>query len=335
VPPEANPAVQLGIALAVAGRTGRDKVTLFASPKLADFGAWAEQLIAESTGKDGHGLIPVDGEPLGTPDVYGSDRFFIDLRTRGETDPAHASALDALQQAGHPVARLVLESSDQIGQEFIRFELAIAVAGAVIGINPFDQPDVEASKVKTRELTAAFEKTGALPRETPRAGDAAIDIYTDAANAEALKRAGADGGTDSWLQAHLSRVQRGDYVALLAYLARNDQHGETLQRMRTALLQKRHVATCVGFGPRFLHSTGQAYKGGPNSGVFLQITADDAADLPIPGHAASFGIIEAAQARGDFDVLAERGRRVLRVHLKGDAEAGLNALAAAVKRALA
>jgi transaldolase / glucose-6-phosphate isomerase len=335
VPPEANPAVRLGIALAVAARVGRDKVTLLSSPSVADFGAWAEQLIAESTGKDGRGLIPINGEPLGTPDVYGSDRFFIDLRTGSETDPAHTSALEALQQAGHPVARIVLESPDQIGQEFIRFELAIAVAGAVIGINPFDQPDVEASKLKTRELTAAFEQTGALPRETPRAGDAAIDIYTDAANAEALKRAGADGGIDSWLQAHLSRVHPGDYVAVLAYLARNDAHGETLQQMRLALLQQRHVATCVGFGPRFLHSTGQAYKGGANSGVFLQVTADDAADLAIPGHAASFGVIKAAQARGDFDVLAERGRRVLRVHLKGDTEAGLNALAAAVKRALA
>ncbi len=335
VPPAANPAVQLGIALAVAGRAGRDKVTLFSSPNLSDFGAWAEQLIAESTGKDGRGLIPVNGEPLGTPDLYGSDRFFIDLRTRGEADPAHASALDALQQAGHPVARLVLDSPDQIGQEFIRFELAIAVAGAVIGINPFDQPDVEASKVKTRELTAAFERTGALPQETPLAGDAAIEVYTDAANAEALRSAGADGRIDSWLQAHFSRIRRGDYVALLAYLARHKEHGAVLQQMRLALLEKRRVATCVGFGPRFLHSTGQAYKGGPNSGVFLQITADDAADLAIPGHAASFGVIKAAQARGDFDVLAERGRRALRVHLKGDAEAGLNALAAAVGRALA
>jgi transaldolase / glucose-6-phosphate isomerase len=334
VPPAANPAVQLGIALAVAGRAGRDKVTLFSSPSLADFGAWAEQLIAESTGKKGQGLIPVNGEPLGAPDVYGSDRFFIDLRTRSEADPVHASALDALQRAGHPVARLMLEAPDRIGQEFFRLEFAIAVAGAVIGINPFDQPDVEASKVKTRELTAAFEQTGALPRETPRAGDAAIEIYTDAANAEALQHAGADGGIDSWLRAHFSRVHNGDYVAVLAYLARDKEHAETLQQMRLALLQRRHVATCLGFGPRYLHSTGQAYKGGPNSGVFLQVTADDVADLAIPGHAASFGVIKAAQARGDFDVLAERGRRVLRVHLKGDAEAGLKTLAAAAGRAL-
>jgi transaldolase/glucose-6-phosphate isomerase len=334
VPPAANPAVQLGIALGVAGRKGRDKVTLFSSPRLSDFGAWAEQLIAESTGKKGTGLIPVDGEPLGAPDLYGEDRFFIDLQTRSEADPAHESGLDALQQAGHPVVRIVLESPDSIGQEFFRFELAIAIAGAVIGINPFDQPDVEASKVKTRELTAAFEKTGALPGETPVARDGAIEVYTDARNAEALKKAGADGGIDSWLKAHFARIRGGDYAALLAYVARSKEHVEVLQKMRLALRQRRHVATCLGFGPRYLHSTGQAYKGGPNSGVFLQVTADDAADLAIPGHAASFGVIKAAQARGDFDVLAERGRRVLRVHLRGDAEAGLPALAAAIERAL-
>jgi transaldolase/glucose-6-phosphate isomerase len=335
VPPTENPAVTLGIALGVAACAGRDKVTLFSSPRLADFGAWAEQLIAESTGKNGKGLIPVDAEPIGAPDLYGSDRFFIDLRTRGETDKAHAAALDALETAGHPIARIVLESPDYIGQEFFRFELAIAVAGAVIGINPFDQPDVEASKIKTRELTAAFEKTGKLPGETPVVRDKTIELYTDAANAEALKKAGADGSVDSWLKAHFSRIGRGDYAAFLAYLARNKAHTEALQEMRLGLRKGRHVATCLGFGPRFLHSTGQAYKGGPNSGVFLQITTDDANDLPVPAHEVSFGVIKAAQARGDFGVLAERGRRALRVHLKGDLEAGLKALGAACKRALA
>ena len=335
VPPADNPAVQLGIALGVAGREGRDKVTLFCSPKLVDFGAWAEQLIAESTGKNGKGLIPIDAEPLGAPDLYGSDRFFIDLRTTSEADPARDGALDALQRAGHPLARIELKSPEYIGQEFFRFELAIAVAGAVIGINPFDQPDVEASKAKTRELTAAFEKTGALPGETPVAREGAIEVYTDAANAEGLKKAGADGGVESWLKAHFARLHPGDYAALLAYLARNEEHAETLQKMRLALRQRGCVATCLGFGPRFLHSTGQAYKGGPNSGVFLQITADEAADLAIPGHGASFGVIKAAQARGDFDVLAERGRRALRVHLKGDVEAGLQVLGATFKRALA
>jgi transaldolase/glucose-6-phosphate isomerase len=335
VPPADNPAVQLGIALGVAGRAGRDKITLFSSPRLADFGAWAEQLIAESTGKNGKGLIPIDAEPLAAPDLYCGDRFFIDLRLPSEADAEHSRALDAVEKAGHPVARIVLTSPEHIGQEFFRFELAIAVAGAVIGINPFDQPDVEASKIKTRELTAAFEKTGVLPRETPVVREGPIELYADAANAEALKKAGADGGIDNWLKAHFARLRNGDYAALLAYLARSIEHTEALQKMRLALRQQRRVATCLGFGPRFLHSTGQAYKGGPNSGVFLLITADDATDLAIPGHSATFGLIKAAQARGDFDVLGERGRRALRVHFKGNVEAGLSALGAAFERVLA
>jgi transaldolase / glucose-6-phosphate isomerase len=334
VPPADNPGVRLGLALGAAGRRGRDKVTLLCSPRLAAFGAWAEQLIAESTGKSGKGLVPIDGEPLAAPEVYGNDRFFIDLRTENEFDQAHDRALDAVGQAGHPVVRIVLKAPEYIGQEFFRFELAIAVAGAIIGINPFDQPDVEASKVKTRELMRAVEKTGVLPREKPVACDDAFEIYTDAVNAEALKKAGADGGVVSWLKAHFARTRPGDYAAVLAYLARNEEHAEALQKMRLAIRPARRVATCLGFGPRFLHSTGQAYKGGPNSGVFLQITADPAPDLAIPGHAASFGVVEAAQARGDFDVLAQRARRILRVHIKGDPNSGLNALVAAVERAL-
>jgi transaldolase/glucose-6-phosphate isomerase len=334
VPPAVNPAVRLGIALGLAARAGRDKVTLLCSPRLADFGAWTEQLIAESTGKNGRGLIPIDDEPLADAQTYGSDRFFIDLRTAGEVDAAHARALDAIEKAGHPVARIVLQSPEHIGQEFFRFELAVAIAGALIGINPFDQPDVEASKAKTRELTAAFEKTGALPRETPLAAEGLIEIYADAANAETLRKVGADGGIDSWLKAHFGRIHDGDYAALLAYLARNEKHVGALQKMRLTVREARHVATCLEFGPRFLHSTGQAYKGGPNSGVFLQVTADDSADLAIPGHAASFGVIKAAQARGDFEVLAERKRRALRVHLKGNLSDGLNELGAAISRVL-
>jgi transaldolase/glucose-6-phosphate isomerase len=334
VPPGDNPGIQLGSALGVAGRRGRDKVTLLCSPRLAAFGAWAEQLIAESTGKRGKGLIPIDGEPLAGPDLYGEDRFFIDLRTRSEADAQHDGALEAVRRAGHPVARILLESPEHVGQEFFRFELAIATAGAVIGIDPFDQPDVEASKTATRELNAAFEKTGTLPRETPVASDGRMEIYADAANAEALKKAGADGGPDTWLKAHFARIHAGDYAAVLAYLARNDAHAKALQKARLAVRRAHRVATCLEFGPRFLHSTGQAYKGGPNSGVFLQVTADDAADLAIPGHAAGFGVVKAAQARGDFDVLAQRGRRALRVHLKGDTKAGVATLAAAVERAL-
>jgi transaldolase/glucose-6-phosphate isomerase len=333
VPPSQNPGVALGLALGAAAQAGRDKVTILASPRMADFGAWAEQLIAESTGKNGKGLIPIDGEPLGEPQLYGDDRVFIDLTLDGEADTGHEAKLAQLQAAGHPVVRIKLESPEHIGQEFFRFEIATAVAGAVIGINPFDQPDVEASKVKTRELTAAFEKTGALPAETVAFSSKSIDLYTDAANAKALAAAGST--LDGWIKAHLGRIGAGDYFAVLAYIARNDANAAPLQKARLAVRERRHVATCLEFGPRFLHSTGQAYKGGPDSGVFLQITADDAEDLPIPGHRASFGVVKAAQARGDFDVLLERGRRALRAHIKGDLSAGLAELEAAVQRALA
>lgn len=334
VPPHENPGVQLGLALGLAGLEGRDKVTLLSSAKIADFGAWAEQLIAESTGKEGKGLIPVDGEPLGDPALYGRDRFFIDLRTEGEDDAAHDAKLAALEAAGHPVVRIVMKSIDHIGQEFFRFEMATAVAGAVLGINPFNQPDVEDAKIKTRELTTAFEKTGKLPAEKPVISTAGADLYTDDRNAADLRKAGANGDLGSWLKAHLARAGTDDYVALLAYIERNADHINSLQNMRLAVRDKRHVATCAEFGPRFLHSTGQAYKGGPDSGVFLQITAEDDKDLAVPGQKASFGVIKAAQARGDFDVLTERGRRALRVHLKGDLASGLKMLDAAITEAL-
>jgi transaldolase/glucose-6-phosphate isomerase len=334
VPPHENPGVQLGLAMGLAGLEGRDKVTILSSKKIADFGAWAEQLIAESTGKDGKGLIPIDGEPLGDPALYGPDRFFIDLRTEGEIDAAHDDKLTALEKAGHPVVRIIMKSIDHIGQEFFRFEIATAVAGSVLAINPFNQPDVEDAKIKTRELTATFEKTGKLPAEKSVIASAQADIYTDDKNAADLRKAGADGDLGSWLKAHLARSGSGDYVALLAYIERNADHIDIMQHMRLAVRDKRHVATCAEFGPRFLHSTGQAYKGGPDSGVFLQITADDAVDLAVPGQKASFGIIKAAQARGDFDVLTDRGRRALRIHLKGDLESGLKMLDAAIQDAL-
>jgi transaldolase/glucose-6-phosphate isomerase len=334
VPPHENPGVQLGLAMGLAGLEGRDKVTILCSRRIADFGAWAEQLIAESTGKEGKGLIPIDSEPLGEASLYGNDRFFIDIRTEGEADAVHDDKLAALERADHPVVRIVMKSIDHIGQEFFRFEMATAVAGAILGINPFNQPDVESAKIKTRELTAAFERTGALPAERPVMSIAAADLYTDEANASALRKAGADGSLVSWLKAHLSRLDAGDYVALLAYLQRDAAHISALQSMRLKVRDASRAATCAEFGPRFLHSTGQAYKGGPDSGVFLQITADDARDLPIPDQKASFGVIKAAQARGDFDVLTERGRRALRVHLKGNLQAGLKVLDAAITEAL-
>ena len=334
VPPAENPGIQLGLALGAAYKTGRDKVTLSASKPIADFGAWAEQLIAESTGKNGKAIIPLTDEALGKPDAYGNDRIFIDLRLKDDTDSARHNALVALEKAGHPVVRIAVTSPQHIGQEFFRFEIATAVAGAMMGVNPFDQPDVEAAKIKTRELTSAFEKSGSLPAEKPAAADGSIEIYTDEKNADALRKTGAGSDVGSWLKAHLGRLKAGDYAALLAYLDRDNNNITAMQTARMAIRDKKHVATCVGFGPRFLHSTGQAYKGGPNTGVFLQITSDDAKDLNVPDQRASFGIIKAAQARGDFDVLTDRGRRALRLHIKGDVAKGLATINAAIAKAL-
>jgi transaldolase / glucose-6-phosphate isomerase len=334
VPPAQNPGIALGIALGIAAARGRDKITILTSPNVAAFGAWAEQLFAESTGKRGKGLIPIDGEPLGRPEVYGDDRFFIDLALKDESDADHEAKLKALEKAGHPVVRIVPNSPAHIVQEFFRFEIATATTGSVLGINPFDQPDVEASKIKTRELSSAFEQSGTLPRETPICSEKSISLYTDDANAAALRKAGAGRSVESFLAAHFARIVSGDYFATLAYLARDERNTSCLQQLRLALRDRRRVATCLEFGPRFLHSTGQVYKGGPDNGVFLQITSDDGEDLAIPGHRASFGVVNNAQARGDFEVLLERGRRALHAHLNGDMDSGLAALTAAFERAL-
>jgi transaldolase/glucose-6-phosphate isomerase len=332
VPPAENPGVRLGAILGAAAKAGRDKVTILASPGLADFGAWLEQLIAESTGKQGKGIVPVDAEPLGSPEVYGSDRLFAYLRLPSDADDETARRVAALAAAGHPVVEITVPEPMQLGQEFFRWEMATAVAGAVIGIDPFDQPDVEASKIKTRELTAAYETSGKLPEEASFFAADGVELFADPKNAAVLKpEASSLAGA---LKAHLRRAGPGDYVALLAYVERSPEHVALLQRLRRAIRDKTKAATCLGFGPRFLHSTGQAYKGGPNSGVFLQITAADPFDLPVPGQRYGFSIVKAAQARGDFDVLAERGRRALRVHLTGDLDAGLANLAKAVDEAL-
>jgi transaldolase/glucose-6-phosphate isomerase len=331
-PPIENPGVILGAIMGAAAQHGRDKLTIITSPGLASLGAWLEQLLAESTGKLGRGIVPLDAEPVGAPAVYGADRLFAYLRLLSDPDGEQEAQLVALEAAGQPVVRITLSDAMQIGQEFFRWEMATAVAGAMLGINPFDQPDVEAQKIKTRELTTAYEKSGALPPETPFFVADGIALFAETVDAAGLKF----GATSlaGVLKAHLGRAGAGDYVALLAYIDRNPAHTEALQHMRRVIRDRLRAATCLGFGPRFLHSTGQVYKGGPNSGVVVQITCEDAADLAVPGQAYSFGVVKAAQARGDFDVLAERGRRLLRVHLPADLEAGLNTLGHALEQAL-
>jgi transaldolase/glucose-6-phosphate isomerase len=331
VPAAENPGVVLGTVLGVLARQGRDKVTLVTSPRIAALGAWLEQLLAESTGKNGRGLVPVDQEALGPPAVYGPDRLFVYLRLGPAPDAGQDAGVAGLERAGQPVVRLEIEDPYDLGREFFRWELATAVAGAILGINAFDQPDVEASKVATRALTAEYERTGRLPPETPLLTADGLTLFADPANAAVLQ---GDGTLAGALRAHLGRLGPGDYFALLAYVEMSAAHEAVLQAMRVRLRDRCRVATCLGFGPRFLHSTGQAYKGGPNSGVFLQLTCDDAADVPVPGQRYTFGVVKAAQARGDFAVLAERGRRALRVHLGPDVRTGLAALRQGIDRAL-
>ena len=332
VPARENPGVILGAILGSAGKNGRDKITLIASPGINSIGAWLEQLLAESTGKEGKGLIPVDGEALAGPEHYGDDRVFAYLRLATAPDTAQDAAIEKLAQAGHPVIRIDVPDIYHIGQEFFRWEIATAVAGSILDINAFNQPDVEASKVVTRDLTDEYEKAGSLPVETPMFEADGIALYTDDKNAEELHSiAGANAGLADYLKAHLSRISTDDYFAILGYVNRlNPAHEKSMQAIRHNIRDTFKVATCLGFGPRFLHSTGQAYKGGPNSGVFLQITCDDTNDLQVPNHKYTFGVVKAAQARGDFSVLAERKRRALRVHLGKDTEAGLKQLEALV-----
>jgi transaldolase/glucose-6-phosphate isomerase len=335
VPAADNPGLALGATIGTCARSGRDKITLVTSPAVADLGAWLEQLLAESTGKQGRGVVPIDREPLGEPDAYGPDRLFIYVRLSSAADAAQDRAVEALEAAGHPVVRIELADLYDLGGEVFRWEFATAVAGAVLGINPFDQPDVEAAKVATRELTEAYEQTGALPKEEPIATGDGLELFADERNRSELAADADDGDSvDDLLRAHLARITEGDYLALLAFVEMTPAHEEVLTEVRRAIRDSTGAATCLGFGPRFLHSTGQAYKGGPESGVFLQITCDDASDLQVPGQKYSFGVVKAAQARGDFQVLAERGRRALRIHVGKDVGAGLAAIRSVVDKAL-
>jgi transaldolase / glucose-6-phosphate isomerase len=324
VPIGDNPGVILGAMIGAAHNAGRDKLTIVTSPGIRDFGAWLEQLLAESTGKQGRGVIPVDREPLAPPDRYGDDRLFAYVRLEGEPDAGQDRAMEALERAGHPVVRIDLRDREDLGGQFFQWEFATAVAGVEIGINPFDQPDVEASKVETKKLTSEYEQTGSLPPEEPFFEGGGYALFGEPPE-------GGGGSLVDNLAAHLDRLEDGDYFALLAFVAMTPEHERVLTDIRRLVRDRRGVATCVGFGPRFLHSTGQAYKGGPNSGVFLQVTCEDPIDVEVPGQKYTFGIVKAAQARGDFQVLQERGRRALRVHMRGEVGAGLAALKDAIE----
>jgi transaldolase/glucose-6-phosphate isomerase len=324
-PPSVNPGIRLGAIIGEAARTGRNKLTILTSGSLRPIGAWLEQLLAESTGKQGKGVVPVDLEPPGEPSAYGHDRLFVHLELKGDDDGELQARLAALEAAGQPVVRIALADRMLIGQEFFRWEIATALAGAIIGIDPFDQPDVEAAKVKTRVLVEQYERTGTLEQREPVLREGQLSFYAakGAANATAL------------LKSVFAELAPGGYLGLLAYIERNAAHEAALSKMRTGVRDALRVATVAGFGPRFLHSTGQAYKGGPAGGVFIEITRSPRPDVAIPGRRASFGTVQLAQALGDLDVLAERGRPWLRIHIEDDVEAGLAAIGRLVADALA
>ena len=332
-----NVGVRLGLILGTAANAGHDKITFFTSPTIYDMGAWFEQLIAESTGKQGKGITPVDLEEITAADCYGEDRIFAYVRLEG-ADNAHLDAgVEKLEKAGQPVVRLAMRDVYDAAEQFFTWEIATAVAGSVIGIDAFNQPDVEAAKIEARRLTDAYEKTGKLPEQTPIFDDGQIKLFADPGYAAVLNGSQDVGVPDltGYLRAHLAQLKPGDYFAVLGFIQRDREHEKTMQQLRHAVRDKKRVATCLGFGPRFLHSTGQDYKGGPNTGVFLQITADHAQDLAIPGQKYTFGIVIDAQAAGDLSVLQQRGRRALRAHLGKDVESGLKHLSDAVVKALA
>ena len=312
-----NPAALLGAVMAECARAGRDKLTIVTDQKLAALGLWIEQLIAESTGKEGKGVVPVVGEPLGEVSDYGNDRLFVSIRV-GPADEKTRAKLNELEAAGHPVVYRNLAEVYDLGAEFFLWEMATAFAGWRLGINPFDQPNVQESKDATKALLDKYKSDGKLPEQEALGSDGQLSVYTGVA--------GAAASVSEALRAHFAQVRPGDYVALLAYIEETPQTESALQAMRTLIRDATHCATTTGYGPRFLHSTGQLHKGGPDSGVFVQITAPDKVDFPVPEAPYTFSVLKDAQALGDFQSLLKHGRRALRVDLGNDVLVGLQKL---------
>lgn len=324
VPVRENPAARLGVAMGACAREGQDKLTLIANGRISSFGLWVEQLIAESTGKEGVGIVPVAGEPLGEPEDYADDRLFVAIQA-GEPDEEIERKLDALASRAHPILKRSISGAHELWAEFFTWEMATAIAGALLGIDPFDQPNVQESKDRTAALLGQFAETGDLPEEEPLLATDEVLIYgprssdLDSDDAREL------------IRRHLAQARMGrDYIALLVYLEENEEHDALLSEIRRHVRDRLRVATTAGYGPRYLHSTGQLHKGGPDTGVFLLITADARQDLPVPGERYSFGALERAQALGDFAALLGRRRRALRLHFRHDT-GGLNFLLEAVQ----
>jgi glucose-6-phosphate isomerase len=321
-----NPGLQLGATMGVLSKQGRDKLTLVVPDKLHDLGLWLEQLLAESTGKEGKGVLPVAGEPLGTPDVYGHDRLFVYVGYQDTPDTDNRNKLKALEEAGHPVVTILMKEPLDLGAEFFRWEVGTAVAGAVLRINPFDQPNVQESKTATDRVMKVVQEQGHLPAGPAAAAEAdGVSYFTDAKG---------DGAVGT-LKAFFAQAKAGDFVNLQAYLTESDAISAELQEFRKLVQENLHLATTSGYGPRFLHSTGQYHKGGPNTGLFVQFTHQSPVELPLPGRSYSFGTFENAQAQGDLETLQQYKRRTLHIDLGGNAEQTLPKVVAALKEALA
>jgi len=325
VPVIENPGIRLGAAMGECARHGRDRLTLLTSPEVAAFGPWVEQLLAESTGKSGVGILPVEGEPLLDPSAYHDDRLFVYLRLSGADNDALDNHCAALAAAGHPVVALPLDDIYDLGAEFYRWEFATAIAGQRLGINPFDQPNVEAAKKRATEALERYARERSLPEEPPVLEDGTLKLYGPPLDADSAP---------AYLRAFLRQADNHDYAAIMAYIDRNSHYQDLLQGVRRTIGARLAIASTVGFGPRYLHSTGQLHKGGPNTGIFLLITHSDADDLAVPGAGYTFGVLKSAQALGDLAALRDAGRRVVRVHLEGDVATSLGDLDQAVQAAL-
>lgn len=327
-----NPGLRLGAALSTLANAGRNKLTLITPQPLSSLGLWIEQLIAESLGKEGKGIVPVAGEPLGAPEVYGDDRVFLYIHTGSEEDGGVASKLSALEAAGHPVLRHKLRDPLDLGQEFFLWEFATAIAGALLGLDPFDQPDVQESKDNTKRLLAEYAQNGALPQQKLIIAEETLRVFGDPETCDTLRRGGSS--LQAIVTAHLSRLSPGDYFAITAYIEELGNYDSLLQQIRGVVRDAKNVATTVGYGPRFLHSTGQVHKGGSDSGLFLQVTSEDINDIEVPGEKFSFGVLKHAQELGDFEALSNRQRRVARIDLGRDVEKGLRRVLYLVKEAV-
>ncbi|ABF41811.1 glucose-6-phosphate isomerase [Candidatus Koribacter versatilis Ellin345] len=329
VEPANNAGAKIGAILGALARKGRDKVTFVTPPPISSLGLWIEQLIAESTGKHGKGIVPISGESLGDPKVYGDDRVFVYIGVSGTNGANYEAQLQALEQAGHPVLHHVLNSPIDLGEEFFLWEFATPIAGELIGINPFDQPNVQESKDNTKRILKEYTDTGKITQLPEVAEGDGLTVLTDENNRKALNGVSTP---DSAITAHLGRVQKGDYFAITQYIEETPEIESLVQQIRTAVRDKACVATTTGYGPRFLHSTGQLHKGGPDSGVFLQLISNDAQDVPLPGEKFTFGVLKDAQALGDFESLSSRGRRAIRVNLGNNIVGGLKKILAAVQQ---